>query len=204
MQTGTPNAGTSQIRPHVEQFCGSTAPSTHWPLHSVSPASQLERQAPLTHAAVPLRGFVHAWSQTPQCASLLDNCTQAPPHATSELGHVLAHAPLAQTWPVVQALPHAPQFAESASTFAQPPLHGLKPSLHTLEHTLAWHTARALAATTQRAPQLPQLLLSASRSTQFGPQRSSAVSHTKLQEPPTQTGAAEAGAVHATAQPPQF
>jgi hypothetical protein len=173
-------------------------------LHNVSPGSQLERQEPSAHTALPFAGAVHAWSQAPQCESLLANSTQAPPHATSELGHALAHAPLAQSWPIAQAWPHAPQFAESASMFTQRSLHDAKPGLQLMEHALAWHDARALDAAGQRSPQLPQLSLSSSSATQLCPHRSSGALHTKLQEPPTQTGVAEPGAVHSTAQPPQF
>jgi hypothetical protein len=203
MQTGTPNAGTSQMRPHAAQFFGSLALSTHWSPQSVRPASQLDRHELFTHVAVPLGGLGQAWSQAPQCTLLLANSAQAEPQATSELGHALAQAPLAQTWPIAQTAPQAPQLAESACRSTQPALHAVKPSLQTLAHVPARHVEWALDAGLHACPQAPQLALSPTRSTHLGPQRSSAASHTKLQRPPTQTDVAEPGAVHSTEQPPQ-
>ena len=55
-------------------------------------------------------------------------------------GEAHAQRPLVQVAPVGQAVPHAPQLAESVAVFTQRPLQRVSPAAHTERQTPAVHT----------------------------------------------------------------
>jgi hypothetical protein len=89
---------------HAPQFFGSVSVSMHVPLQSVVPVGQ--PQAPFTHALPP----VQVMPQVPQFLGSDFLSTQALAQFSSGAAHTVAQVPSEQTWPVVQAPPHVPQF----------------------------------------------------------------------------------------------
>lgn len=73
------------------------------------------------------------------------------------------HAPLRQTWPALQAVPHLPQLAASDCVSVQPFAHAASPDRH-------WQAELAqVCPVTQALPQLPQLALLLETSTHAEP-----------------------------------
>jgi hypothetical protein len=89
--------------------------------------------------------------------------TQIVPHAVMLVGH--AHCPATQILPVLQALPHEPQFNTSVWRFRHTPLHGVWP----VGHIVTQIPAIQACPEEQEVPQLPQLLKSVCVLTQLGP-----------------------------------
>src|SRR5580692_8056859 len=82
--------------------------------------------------------------------------TQAPEQALVPVAQVVEHVPLEQTWPVAQALPHPPQFAESEVVSMQVvlPVHRTRPVVQA--QLPLWQ----VLSLEQAFPHVPQLELS--------------------------------------------
>jgi hypothetical protein len=102
--------------PHAPQLLKSLLVSTHLSLQFVIPAGH--EHVPFVHT--PPAG--HLLVQAPQLLVLLERSMQALPQFVWPGGHSVVHWPPAQTWPVAQVVPHAPQFDGSllVSTHAPP------------------------------------------------------------------------------------
>jgi hypothetical protein len=117
--------------PHLLQFCGSVAVSTHEPLQMACPASQpLTQPVPLQRGVFPLQVTLHA-PQFPWVVMLVGQpafglvVQFCHPDA-----HVTAHWPAVHCAPmtcgsIVQSLPHEPQFV--GPSWMQAPLHAIEP-----------------------------------------------------------------------------
>lgn len=106
--------------PHVPQWFGSDARSTHWPAQLVLPAGQPTTHVPAEQASARPQDL----SQAPQCLGLLWVSTQAP-QLVSPCPHVDAHLPpLHRAKPPLgtgQGVAQAPQFSTSLSVLASQP-----------------------------------------------------------------------------------
>jgi hypothetical protein len=98
----------------------------------------------------------HALLQAAQCSALVCRSTQDWPHATVPLGHELAHVPAAQTLPVGQTLPHAPQFFGSVLPLTQVLPHFRLSVPQSTSHLPALHTADPTVGIGHALPHAPQ------------------------------------------------
>jgi hypothetical protein len=110
--------------PQAPQFLASLAKSTQAPLQAASGAMQV--QAPLVHNSK----SAQAWVQVPQCSWWVERSKQPPLHSVWPAPQPEAQVPLRQTWPVLQTLPHAPQFLGSPRTSEHCSPQRVKPVLH--------------------------------------------------------------------------
>lgn len=79
--------------------------------HFEKPVLQLKLQVEFAHVGAPLGGALQPEPQLPQLAGSVLVSTQLVPHWLWPEGQFTVQLPFAQTWPVAQALPHAPQLA---------------------------------------------------------------------------------------------
>ena len=123
-----------QSTPQAPQFSGSDLVSTHWPLQPVRGAAHT--QVPLTHSWPSAHWLPHP----PQLSGSFWVSAQAPPHWVVPRGHIPAmHCPPAQTSPMGQPLPQAPQLFGSESRLVQNPLHSTAPMGQLLTHCPPTH-----------------------------------------------------------------
>ena len=61
-------------------------------------------------------------------------------HTEIPTPQLIAHTPLAQSWPVGQAIPQPPQLFRSVLVLTQTPAHAVCPGGHEITHTPAVHT----------------------------------------------------------------
>src|SRR5438128_1414067 len=82
------------------------------------------------HTRLPAQMLAHR----PQCISSLERSTQELPHSASPGSQLALHAPLSQTWPIGQRLPHVPQLLplDERSTQMPPPKPPPPPPMHSV------------------------------------------------------------------------
>jgi hypothetical protein len=90
-------------------------------------------------------------SQAPQWVGSEARSVQEPSHAVSPIEQLATHCPAEQTWPELQALPQAPQFAGSFAVSMHVSAH-FASGAHEAAHTPAAQTSPA----PQALPQAPQ------------------------------------------------
>lgn len=101
--------------PQVPQCTVLVCRSTHSPAQSVWPVGQARHAPP-----VQTRPAAHGAPQALQCASSVCVSTQTLPHIVRPAAHW--HLPPTQLWPIVQTLPHAPQWASLVASVTSQPL----------------------------------------------------------------------------------
>jgi len=123
-----------QAAPQVPQLEESTCGSTQRPAQRICPAGQAITQRPASQSW-PVRQSV---PQAPQLRRSLETSAQKRiPSATRHsrtiapgASQVAAQRPATQPWPAAQAIPQAPQWAPSVSSWTQRSLHAVSPAGH--------------------------------------------------------------------------
>jgi hypothetical protein len=133
-QSVVPPVTGGQTVPHFPQFSASTVTSTHCPPHAMSPVRQANPHIEALQVATLFAGAVQDILQAPQLVGSLRVSTHEPLQLVEPAAQLSVHLPCGQVSMAPHLVPHAPQFAASATRLTQVPAHALYPALQTMPH----------------------------------------------------------------------